>query len=98
MNPKCDRCGEKLTEPGGLLFGPPNEHGDCRKWHLCKLCYRDIIEGLLEGLNPNHPHKFIATGRNPGSPANPCAVCHRPKISVMHELYDLETELLYAPK
>lgn len=39
----CSRCTRRLTEPGGLLFGPPQ--GDrCEKRHLCATCYAATVE------------------------------------------------------
>jgi hypothetical protein len=34
----CDKCGKPITEPGALLFSPPN-NGVCLKTHICKECY-----------------------------------------------------------
>jgi hypothetical protein len=37
--PDCDNCRAPWTRPGALVFGPPNEAGECVKMHLCKICY-----------------------------------------------------------
>jgi hypothetical protein len=37
--PSCDGCGDPLTEPGALVFSPPNLSGQCWKKHLCTRCY-----------------------------------------------------------
>ena len=34
----CDFCGELLSEPGSLLFDPPDEGGKSRKRHICVGC------------------------------------------------------------
>ena len=39
---KCDRCDQKLTELGALLFSPPFDGTYVKKVHLCKNCYNDI--------------------------------------------------------
>lgn len=47
---RCDRCPTTFdpeTEPGGLLFGPP-ERGLCEKLHLCPECYREIRGSIGE--------------------------------------------------
>lgn len=31
-------CGEDVTEPGPLVFSPPDETGACRKYHFCLDC------------------------------------------------------------
>jgi len=38
----CDKCGEELKELGGLLFSPPKEGREVKKFHLCVECYKDI--------------------------------------------------------
>ena len=35
----CDFCHKVLTEPGGLLFSPPDKDGMVRKKHICKGCF-----------------------------------------------------------
>jgi len=46
IKPVCDKCGNELIEFGGLLFSPPDDFGNTRKWHLCKKCYEEIIENF----------------------------------------------------
>lgn len=44
----CSACHQTLTEPGGLLFGPPDEEDQSHKQHLCQRCYRlfrDLVSG-----------------------------------------------------
>jgi hypothetical protein len=45
--PKCDKCGEELTEFGGTLLSPPDENGLVRKFHLCKDCYRILVKEMM---------------------------------------------------
>jgi hypothetical protein len=43
----CDRCGNLLTEPGALVFSPPQ--ADCQqveKYHLCVSCWAEIGPGV----------------------------------------------------
>jgi hypothetical protein len=42
--PCCRICREPLTEPGALLFSPPNEGDECAKEHFCKRCYGWLAE------------------------------------------------------
>lgn len=39
----CSGCGDRLTEPGGLLFGPPDICGYTEKMHACGDCWREIL-------------------------------------------------------
>lgn len=38
----CAKCGDRIEEPGALLFGPPNPASHVRKDHICRTCYVDI--------------------------------------------------------
>ena len=61
MDIRCDRCKEKLEEPGGLAFSPPQEHAEryqlcsdsqplwSRKVHLCQSCWYDFDAWVDEG-------------------------------------------------
>ena len=42
----CDKCGNRITRPGALLFSPPVDSG-CRKYHLCTECYDRYIIPIL---------------------------------------------------
>lgn len=35
----CYVCHQTLTEPGALLFSPPDENGVCVKHHFCVKCW-----------------------------------------------------------
>jgi len=40
---KCDRCYLVLTEPGALVFSPPEPDGSlCSKFHLCEDCWNKL--------------------------------------------------------
>ena len=43
--PSCDLCGQTQVVLGALEYGPPirwpgKQGWYCRKWHVCKACYR----------------------------------------------------------
>ena len=44
ITPQCDRCKNEIAEFGGLLFSPPNEKNEVKKFHLCKNCYEIIAQ------------------------------------------------------
>ncbi len=46
IKPICDKCKEELTKFGGILLSPPDEKGMVKKWHLCKRCYREVINSF----------------------------------------------------
>lgn len=46
IKPICDKCGNELTEFGGILFSPPDENSTVKKFHLCVACYKAIVEGF----------------------------------------------------
>ncbi len=37
----CDRCGDPLTQPGALIFSPPQRR-TVEKYHLCVGCYEVV--------------------------------------------------------
>lgn len=41
--PTCDFCKLELTEPGGLLFSPPNGRDQVWKYHVCVTCYAKLF-------------------------------------------------------
>ncbi len=42
----CAHCSQLLTEPGALLFSPPDKNGKTEKHHFCIACFQKI-GGLL---------------------------------------------------
>ncbi|MCB9822646.1 hypothetical protein H6800_00035 [Candidatus Nomurabacteria bacterium] len=46
IKPKCDMCGNELTEFGGILLSPPSEDSTVVKSHLCVTCYEQIAQKL----------------------------------------------------
>jgi len=47
--PSCDRCREKLTGPGALIFSSPSQDNLVWKQHLCVACYDDLREWMVRG-------------------------------------------------
>lgn len=39
ISPKCDKCGDELTDLGSLLLSPPDDYNKVVKFHLCKSCF-----------------------------------------------------------
>lgn len=46
IKPKCDYCGNELTEFGAILLSPPDENNQVVKYHVCVDCF--------EKTKPNH--------------------------------------------
>lgn len=44
--PKCDKCGKELTEFGAILFSPPNDKSEVKKFHICVNCYHEILKEM----------------------------------------------------
>lgn len=44
IKPKCDSCSEELVEFGAILLGPPDVKDQVHKYHLCKGCYKAIVD------------------------------------------------------
>lgn len=44
IHPKCDRCGKTLSDYGAILLSPPDKKSKVTKYHICKMCYKDIIK------------------------------------------------------
>lgn len=42
IQPICDKCHQKLQEFGALLFSPPDDKSNVKKFHLCKNCYQEL--------------------------------------------------------
>jgi hypothetical protein len=45
---ECDACERELVKPGALLFSPPTKNNDCKKMHLCNVCYMDVLDKMDE--------------------------------------------------
>jgi len=44
IKPICDKCKKELTDFGGLLFSPPTQEGTVRKYHICKPCFKKMVD------------------------------------------------------
>ena len=44
IKPKCDKCQNELQDYGAILLSPPDKNRKVIKYHLCKLCYKEIIK------------------------------------------------------
>lgn len=57
MKITCDKCGCELTEPGGLIFSPPDNRLS-EKYHLCTGCWMRLVNwmaGLEEHIKRKIP-------------------------------------------
>ena len=46
IKPICDGCKKELNEFGAILLSPPNKNNEVKKFHLCKDCYKKIINSF----------------------------------------------------
>jgi hypothetical protein len=46
INPECDKCRNELNEFGGILLSPPDADNKVRKFHICKKCYEELVDGI----------------------------------------------------
>ena len=46
IKPTCDKCKQDLDDFGALLFSPPDEKNNVKKFHLCKDCYNSLVQKL----------------------------------------------------
>ncbi len=46
IKPFCDKCKKELDEFGAILLSPPNKNNEVRKIHLCRICYKEIINAI----------------------------------------------------
>ncbi len=46
INPKCDMCGNELTEFGAILLSPPDDASTVKKFHICVNCYAKLLEKM----------------------------------------------------
>jgi len=44
----CNKCKAKLNRAGALVFGYPDINSYCKKYHLCRDCYEDLVEWLKQ--------------------------------------------------
>lgn len=58
IKPRCDRCGQELSEFGGILLSPPDQKNN-KKFHLCNACYTAIANANHAEV-PASPHAGTA--------------------------------------
>ncbi len=46
IKPKCNKCKKELKDFGGILLSPPDKRDRVRKYHICKICYKDFEKTL----------------------------------------------------
>ena len=46
---KCVCCKKEIYRKAALLIGPPREDNYCKKQHLCRKCYKNILP-IIENL------------------------------------------------
>jgi len=51
ITPKCDKCKQELQEFGAILFSPPDEKSQVKKYHVCVHCYREMVKEF-DGSTP----------------------------------------------
>jgi len=44
IKPICNRCGKELDKLGGLLFSPPDNKNNVKKYHICKDCFGSLLK------------------------------------------------------
>ncbi len=47
IQPKCDKCKKELKEFGAILLSPPDDNDLVKKFHLCRECYTQVLEGVI---------------------------------------------------
>jgi len=48
IEPKCDKCKLKLNDYGAVVWSPPNSKAQCKKYHICKPCWKDIMKFVTQ--------------------------------------------------
>lgn len=44
IHPTCDKCKKELKEFGAILLSPPDKKNTVKKFHLCKVCYAEVLK------------------------------------------------------
>ncbi len=47
INPKCDKCRKELNEFGAIMFSPPDNENNVKKFHICNECYNKMLEEFI---------------------------------------------------
>ncbi len=46
IKPICDKCNKELTKFGAILFSPPDQKSNVKKYHICVKCFKEIIKAF----------------------------------------------------
>jgi len=49
IDAKCDKCKNDIEKKGAILWSDPNKREWCKKTHLCKKCYKEIMKIIKKG-------------------------------------------------
>lgn len=50
IKPVCDKCNKELDDFGAILLSPPDPENKVKKLHICKNCYKEIINSFNESI------------------------------------------------
>ena len=59
ISPICFACGKGLMEFGGIILGPVDKEGYCRKEHLCPGCYVKLMKNLDSRAEPDEQGEAV---------------------------------------
>jgi hypothetical protein len=51
LKPICDSCELELTDYGAILLSPPDIESQVTKFHICKKCYRALVD--IHNIRPH---------------------------------------------
>jgi hypothetical protein len=46
IKPVCDKCKKELDDFGGILLSPPDQDSRVKKFHLCRMCYKEVVDSF----------------------------------------------------
>lgn len=57
----CDICTTALDRPGALVFGPPDEHGNTKKRHVCVPCWQKgpNLEAIVAAVQDDQERELL---------------------------------------
>ena len=47
IKPRCDKCKKELNEFGAIMFSPPDNENNVKKFHICNECYNKILKEFM---------------------------------------------------
>ena len=60
IKPHCYFCKKELTQFGAILLGPPRRGGVVDKFHLCRVCFGNIV--LLRKFSVDEIEDIVSLG------------------------------------